>query len=147
MLSNDHISKLKGGLGTDGMRANMLEEAQQGTLIRSSHLKGEEPSIDYLELLFKNNPEIATRAFGRQIGHLTPDNQADIAIYDYHPRTAITNNNFTGHILFGLGNPTDVIARGKYRIKNRKLVDVFEKDIRQNAQIQSQKLWENILNI
>ncbi|MEE9571715.1 MAG: amidohydrolase family protein, partial [Candidatus Neomarinimicrobiota bacterium] len=48
MLSNDHISKLKGGLGTDGMRANMLEEAQQGTLIRSSHLKGEEPSIDYL---------------------------------------------------------------------------------------------------
>ncbi len=147
MLSNDHISKLKGGLGTDGMRANMLEEAQQGTLIRSSHLKGEEPSIDYLELLFKNNPEITTRAFGRQIGHLTPDNQADIAIYDYHPSSAITKNNFAGHILFGLGNPTDVIARGKYRIKNRKFADVFEKDIRQNAQIQSQKLWENILNI
>ncbi|MBU0529646.1 amidohydrolase family protein, partial [bacterium] len=116
-LPNSHISTMQAGLGTDGMRANMLEEAQQGTLIRSSHLKGGEPTIDYLELLFKNNPEIATQAFKRKIGHLSPGNQADLAIYDYHPRTAITKDNFTSHILFGFGQPSDVITRGKYRIK------------------------------
>ena len=104
MLLNNHISRLNAGLGTDGMRANMLEEAQQGTLIRSSHLKGGESSINYLELLFKNNPEIASRTFERKIGHLYPGNQADLAIYDYQPRTAITRDNFPGHILFGISH-------------------------------------------
>ncbi len=147
MLPNSHILIMNAGLGTDGIRANMLEEAQQGTLIRSSHLKGSEPTIDYLELLFKNNPEIASRAFGRKIGHLSPGNQADLAIYNYQPRTTITKDNFTGHILYGFGQPTDVIARGKYRIKNRKFIGVVENHIKGNAQKQSQRLWNKMLNI
>jgi len=147
MLSNSHITKLNAGLGTDGMRANMLEEAQQGTLIRSSHLKAGEITTDYLELLFKNNPEIATRSFGRKIGHLSPGNQADLAIYNYHPSTAITAENFTGHILFGFSKPNGVFTRGKLRIKDCKFTDVPEGDIKQNAQKYSQILWENILNI
>jgi putative selenium metabolism protein SsnA len=147
MLSNEHISRLNAGLGTDGMRANMLEEAQQGTLIRSSHLKGSDSSINYLELLFKNNPEIASRAFGRKIGHLSTGHQADLVIYDYHPRTAITKDNFAGHILFGLGQPTDVLSRGKYRIKNRKFIDISEQNINANAQIQSTRLWNKMKTI
>ena len=144
MLSNSHISTMNAGLGTDGMRANMLEEAQQGTLIRSSHLDGDEPTIDYLELLFKNNPEIASRAFGHKIGHLSTGYQADLAIYDYQPRTAVTEDNFAGHILFGFGTPEDVITRGKYRIKNRKFVVASERKIKENAQAQSQKLWNKM---
>ena len=147
MLPNDHISILKDGLGTDGMRANMLVEAQQGTLIRSSHLKGAEPAIDYLELLFKNNPAIATKAFGRKIGHLSTGNQADIAIFDYHPRTTITQNNFMGHILFGFGNPTDVIAHGKFRLQDRKFIDISEANIKVNAQKQSLRLWNKMQSI
>lgn len=144
ILSNSHIKTMNAGLGTDGMRTNMLAEAQQGTLIRSSHLKGGEPTIDYLELLFKNNPAIATKAFGRKIGHLSSGNQADLVIFDYHPRTAITYNNFTGHILFGLGKPNDVIARGKYRIQDRKFMDVTEAIIKTNAQKQSFRLWNKM---
>ncbi len=144
ILSNFHIATMNAGLGTDGMRTNMIAEAQQGTLIRSSHLKGGEPAIDYLELLFKNNPAIATKSFGRKIGHLSPGNQADLAIYDYHPRTAITYNNFAGHILFGLGNPNDVIARGKYRIQDRKFMDVTEAIVKTNAQKQSFRLWNKM---
>jgi len=147
MLPNSHINTMEAGLGTDGMRANMLEEAQQGTLIRSSHLEGGEQTIDYLELLFKNNPVIATKAFDRKIGHISEGYQADLIIYDYNPRTAITNDNFAGHILFGFGKPIDVITRGKYRIKNRKFIDVSEKEIKRNARTQSVKLWNKIQNI
>ncbi len=147
MLSNDHISLLNAGLGTDGMNANMLEEAQQGTLIRSSHLQGGNSSINYLALLFKNNPEIASQTFGRKIGHLSPGNQADLAIFDYHPRTAITKNNFAGHILFGLKSPDEVITRGKYRIKNRKFIVAPERKIKENAQLQSQILWNKMKTI
>jgi len=147
MLPNSHISAMNSGLGTDGMRGNMLVEAQQGTLIRSSYLKGGEPSIDYLELLFKNNPRIATKCFGRPIGHLSPGNQADIVIYDYSPRTNVTNDNFMGHVLFGLNEPTDVITRGKFRIKNRKFMTVPENEIKQNARLQSAELWNKILSL
>ncbi len=147
MLPNSHINSMKAGLGTDGMSANMLEEAQQGTLIRSSHLKGGEPSINYFELLFKNNPAIATKSFGRPIGHLSVGNQADLAIFDYQPRTAITKENFAGHILFGFEQPTDVITRGEYRIKNRKFVVTSERRIKENAQVQSHKLWNKMQNI
>jgi len=144
MLPNDYISRLNAGLGTDGMRANMLEEAQQGTMIRSSHLKGGEPTTDYLELLYKNNPAIASKCFGRQIGHLSEGNQADFAIYNYKPRTAITQENYTGHILFGFGKPTDVITRGNFRIKNRKFIDVQNEKIIQYTQQQSRYLWEKL---
>jgi len=147
MLPNTHISRMNAGLGTDGMRANMLEEAQQGTLIRSSHLQGGESSINYLELLFNNNPEIASLTLGRKIGHLSPGNQADLAIYDYQPRTAITKDNFAGHILFGFGQPTDVLSRGKYRIKNRNFIDVSERNIKAGAQKQSSRLWNKIQSI
>ena len=147
MLPNSHISTLHSGLGTDGMRANMLAEAQQGTLIRSSHLKGGEPTIDYLELLFKNNSQIASKHFGRQIGHLSAGNQADFAIFDYTPRTTITKDNFAGHILLGLTQPVDVITRGKYRIKDRKFVTVPEVEIMQNAREQSVELWNKIQNM
>jgi len=147
MLSNSHILTMNAGLGTDGMRANMLEEAQQGTLIRSSHLQGSDLSINYLELLFKNNPKIATRIFGRKIGHLSPGNQADLAIYDYHLRTTITKDNFAGHILFGFGTPVDVITRGKYRIKNTNFIDISEHNIKANSQAQSIRLWNKMKTI
>jgi len=147
ILSNKHISEMNAGLGTDGMRANMLEEAQQGTLIRSSHLQGGETSIDYLELLFKNNPKIASNCFGRQIGHLAPGNQADLSIYDYNPRTTLNKNNFAGHILFGLSQPTDVITHGKFHIINRKFMVEPEADINAFAQLQSHDLWNNMFNI
>lgn len=147
ILSNSHISTMHSGLGTDGMRANMLEEAQQGTLIRSSHLRGGESSVNYLELLFKNNSQIATKCFGRPIGHLSAGNQADLAIFDYQPKTAMTNDNFLSHILFGFGQPSDIITRGKYRIKNRKFMTVPEMEIKQNARIQSVELWNKMQNI
>jgi len=147
MLSNSHISTMNAGLGTDGMRANMLEEAQQGTLIRSSQLKGGEATINYLELLFKNNPNIASRAFERKIGHLSPGHQADLTIYDYQPRTEISKDNFAGHILFGFGQPTDVLSRGKYRIKNSKFVDISEWNFNINAQKQSLQLWNKMQSI
>lgn len=147
ILPNNHISRLNAGLGTDGMRTNMIEEAQQGTLIRSSHLQGGEPTINYLELLFKNNPAIASRVFGRKIGHLSSGNQADLAIYDYQPRTALTKDNFAGHILFGFGQPTDVLSRGKYRIKNRNFMEVSERNIKANAQKQSLRLWNKMKTI
>ncbi|MFQ6613839.1 MAG: amidohydrolase family protein, partial [Fidelibacterota bacterium] len=77
------VESLNSGLGTDGMQANLLREAREGNLIRSSHLTGGIPNVNLLRALFFNNPRIATHLFGKKIGRLEPGYQADLAIYNY----------------------------------------------------------------
>lgn len=141
MTPSDLIKSAKAGLGTDGMQGNMLAEAKEGTLIRSSHLSGEETNINYLELLFRNNPDIATRLFGRKIGRLEPGYRADLAIFDYVPKTKIHAGNWMGHVLFGMSKPADVMTGGEFKILDYKFLHINEAKILNNARIQSERLW------
>ena len=84
LLSSEIIEKLNAGFGTDGMQANVLTEAKEGALIRSSH---KEKSIDYSALLFKNNSQISSKLSGLKLGKIQPCCQGDLVFYDYHPRT------------------------------------------------------------
>ena len=150
MTPNQNLNKLKSGLGTDGMQSNMLREGKEGMLIRSSHLEGGEDSVDYMQLLFKNNAEIASKLFSgshgssRKLGYILPKYQADLAIFDYLPRTPISESTIFGNIFFGLsGLPCDVMTRGEFRIRDYQLLDVSEQEIKANAVEQAKKLWSN----
>ena len=145
---NQNLLKLKSGLGTDGMQSNMLREAKEGMLIRSSHLEGGKDSVDYMELLFKNNAEIASNLFSGSIGgsiklgYILPAYQADLAIFDYLPRTPISESTIFGNIFFGLNSlPSDVMTRGEFRIRDYQLLEVLEEEIKANAIEQSKNLW------
>jgi len=144
MTSSEIVETLKAGLGTDGMQGNMLAEAKEGTLIRSSHLAGGASSVNYAELLFKNNPDIATKLFNRKIGKLDPGYSADLAIFDYHPRTKFHAGNWIGHTLFGLDKPCDVMTGGQFRIRDYDFTEISEINILNNAQNQSTKLWKRM---
>ena len=141
MTPNSIIEELSAGLGTDGMQSSMLKEAKEGSLIRSSHLQGGKNSVNYDELLFKNNPAIASNLFGLKIGKIDPGYAADLAIFDYHPKTELHENNCIGHILFGLEKPSDVMTRGEFRIRDDKCVTLDAEKIRNNAENQSKRLW------
>ena len=147
MTPNNTINQYRSGLGTDGMQGNMLGEAKEGTLIRSGHLAGGESSVNYAELLFKNNPEIASKIFGRKIGKLDPGYAADLAIFDYSPRTDFNKNNWIGHTLFGMEKPSDVMTNGIFRIRDNTFTEIDEKDLLNNAEKQSQKLWQKMEKI
>jgi len=144
ILSADTINKLKGGLGTDGMQANLLKEAKEGTLIRSHSLPGGADNLDYIKLLFDHNPKIATKLFGRTLGKIQVGGAADLAIYDYSPRTELSPDNLNGHLLFGIEQPSDVICGGKYQIRDNKLLNQNEAEIKSAARIQSLKLWHKM---
>lgn len=141
MLSGEIIEELHPGLGTDGMQANMLQEAKEGTLIRSHTLPGGAENVDYLSLLFDQNPRIAETIFGYPMGRLEVGQPADLAIYDYHPRTDLNAENIGAHLLFGLKNPSTVMCDGEFIIKNRKFISIDEDEILNTAQKQSKKLW------
>lgn len=144
LLSPETIKTLEVGLGTDGMQADMLAEAKEGTLIRSSHLPGGAPNMDYAALLLENNPVLASRLFGSKLGLISPGYRADLAMYDYHPATEISATNIYSHILFGLEKPTDVMTRGKFRIRDDRLVDMSEDEIRARARLESGRLWRKM---
>lgn len=144
MLSAASIETLQAGLGTDGMQGNMLAEAKEGMLIRSSHLAGGALGVDYSGLLFKNNPRIASKLWGTRIGHIMPGYTADLAIYDYVPRTQIHAGNMIGHIFFGMGKPSDVMTRGQFRIRNDEFIDISESELLRFAQTQSKVLWDKM---
>ena len=70
MLSNQAAERMKPGLGTDGMQSNMIREAKEGMLIRSSHMSAGDAGVDYQAILFDHNPRIASAVFGRSMGCL-----------------------------------------------------------------------------
>ena len=82
MLSNQAAEKMKPGLGTDGMQSNMIREAKEGMLIRSSHMSAGDAGVDYQAILFDHNPRIASAVFGRSMGRVEPGyNQTKISLY------------------------------------------------------------------
>jgi putative selenium metabolism protein SsnA len=141
ILSSNYIERLDVGLGTDGMQANLISEAKEGLLIRSSH---KIDNIDYLKLLFVNNADISSKLFGLKLGKIQPGYQADLAFYNYFPRTRLDKGNILGHILFALGKPTDVISRGKLRISDGNIVNQDSETILYNSNKQSKILWKKM---
>jgi len=139
VLETEIIESLNPGLGTDGMQNNLLKEAKEGTLIRAAT---DSPPVDYLELLFKNNPDIAVKIFGKLIGHIEEEAQADLVFYDYDPRTDLNADNFRNHLLFGLNLPSDVMTRGVFRMRHKEMVDIDESRIRETARKESKCLWD-----
>lgn len=144
ILETEIIESMGPGLGTDGMQNNLLKEAKEGTLVRSAT---ESPSVNYLELLFQNNPDIAVKIFSKLVGHIEEEAQADLIFYEYDPRTELNNENYSSHLLFGFGKPTDVITRGSFRMRNKQLVDIDEQRVRESARKQSQHLWSAIKSL
>ena len=144
MLSNQAAERMKPGLGTDGMQSNMIREAKEGMLIRSSHMSAGDEGVDYQAILFDHNPRIASAVFGRSIGRVEPGYRADLAIYDYHPRTEVHSDNVFGHVFFGLGEPCDVMSGGKMRVQNHLLQGNDEEAAKQEAAEQSRKLWQRM---
>lgn len=144
ILETEIIESLHAGLGTDGKQNDMLSEVREGDLIRSA-ASGHQ--LDYLKLLFDHNPEIINRYFEPTLGHLSPGNQADLVFYDYQPRTEIHQDNFISHILYGLGNPSDVMTRGEFRMKSGQILNMNETEMFKKAQIQSKRVWKAMQSI
>ncbi|HAF94995.1 MAG: chlorohydrolase [Elusimicrobia bacterium GWC2_51_8] len=131
------------GLGTDAMTVNMLEEVRNGVWLQ--HLK-HDPSQGFMEpagALLVNNAKIANRYF-TGLGELKEGFAADIILMDYFPPTPLDENNFYGHLVFGLSQSAvdTTIVAGRVLMEGKKLkLDIDEEEVSRKSCELSKKLW------
>jgi len=133
------------GLGTDGMSSDMLSQMRCAYLLHR-HAK-KDPRVAFLEaptMLLNNNPKIVKRVAGWRVGEIAKGALADIILIDYIPPTILNENNFFGHLIFGLVDATvdTTICNGKILMRDKKLVGLDEKSIAQKASQLASELWK-----
>jgi len=135
------------GLGTDGMSSDML--AQMRTAYLLQRLANHDPRVAFMEapqLLLKNNAEICERQFGLKLGEIAEGLPADLAIIDYQPPTPLNENNFLGHLIFGLVDATvdTTVCRGKILMKNKQILSLDEERITARSRELAPQVWKRL---
>jgi putative selenium metabolism protein SsnA len=135
------------GLGTDGMSSDMLAQMRAGYLLH--RLANRDPRVGFVEmpqLLLQNNADIAERQFGVRLGELAPGRPADMAIIDYQPPTPLSEDNFLGHLIFGLVDATvdTTVCRGQILMRNKKLLTMDEARIAARSRELAPEVWKRL---
>ncbi len=138
------------GLGTDGLGENMLTELFTASILqkhtRHDPLVGGFPSL--YKILFENNPKIASRLLGIELGRIEAGAPADIAVFDYHPPTPIDAGNVLGHLLFGIAvhdlHVSELFVAGHPVISHGAFTDLDTEAIYGHARTVARDLWSRI---
>ena len=135
------------GLGTDGMGSDMLVQMRCAYLLH--RLANHDPRVAFMEapqLLLKNNAEIARRQFGLRLGEIAEGLPADLAIIDYQPPTPLSEDNFLGHLIFGLVDATvdTTVCKGKILMKGKKTIVMDEERLAARSRELAAKMWKRL---
>jgi putative selenium metabolism protein SsnA len=135
------------GLGTDGYTCDMFESAKVANVLHKH--AAADPSVAWGEvpqMLYGNNPELASELFGGKFGELVEGAWADVIVVDYVPPTPLNANNWTGHLLFGVSGRSveTTVINGRVRMLDRKLIDIDEAAIGERSRELAQGVWNRI---
>jgi putative selenium metabolism protein SsnA len=135
------------GLGTDGMSSDMLAQMRCAYLLH--RLDNHDPRVAFLEapqLLLGNNATICDRQFGIKLGEIAEGSPADLAILDYYPPTPLSEENFLGHLIFGLVDATvdTTVCKGKILMQGKKILSLDEERITARSRELAPKVWKRL---
>ncbi len=135
------------GLGTDGMNSDMLTQMRCAYLLH--RLDNRDPRVAFMEapqMLLGNNADIVERQFGIRVGELAEGRPADLAILDYIPPTPMDENNFLGHLIFGMtDSPVDTtVCRGQILMKNKQILTMDEERLAARSRELAPQMWKRL---
>jgi putative selenium metabolism protein SsnA len=135
------------GLGTDGMSSDMLAQMRCAYLLH--RLANHDPRVAFMEapqMLLQNNADICERQFGIRLGEIAQGRPADLAILDYQPPTPLTDENFLGHLIFGLVDAVvdTTVCRGKILMQNKKIATLDEPRIAARSRELALQMWKRL---
>jgi putative selenium metabolism protein SsnA len=135
------------GLGTDGMSSDMLAQMRCAYLLH--RLANHDPRVAFLEapgLLLQGNAEIARRQFGLEFGSLAEGRPADLAILDYEPPTPLSEDNFLGHLIFGLVDAVvdTTVCAGRILMRDKKILVLDEERVAARSRELAPSMWQRL---
>lgn len=98
------------------------------------------------QLLLQNNADIVERQFGIRVGELAEGRPADMAILDYIPPTPMDENNFLGHLIFGMVDATvdTTVCRGQILMKNKQILTMDEERLAARSRELAPQMWKRL---
>jgi putative selenium metabolism protein SsnA len=135
-------------LGTDGIGADMFEEARTAFLGRRAEDVGTAPSWA-LERLARA-ATVAGGAFDEpRLGRIEPGAPADLAILDTPVPTPLDETNLAAHWIFGFaaGSVRDVIVQGQVVVADRQVLTVDGDEVAAAARPAARRLWNRLESI
>ncbi|MBM4370549.1 MAG: putative aminohydrolase SsnA [Deltaproteobacteria bacterium] len=132
------------GLGTDGMRGDMLAEASYALVLQ--HHRAGDPSAAFpepLDALLLTNAAFASRLFGRRLGVLEAGAAADLILVDHLPATPLHDGNLHGHLYFGVtgARVTHTMVAGRFLMRDGRLLTLDPDAIAREALPASRAAW------
>jgi putative selenium metabolism protein SsnA len=135
-------------LGTDGIGADMIAEAQ-AHFFRHAEAKDGLASETIPRLVAAQR--LAAVLFdGRDHApSVTPGARADLTVLAYDPPTPMTTENLASHVLFGWSSACvrDTIVAGKVVLRNRVVQTVDEHAVFARAREAAQRLWSRMSEV
>lgn len=134
-------------LGTDGIGADMFEEARVA-FFRSQEEQTGLGAEGVVSLLI-NGSRFASLYFGQPMGTLAVGAAADLVILDYTPPTPLHSGNVPWHFIFGMGahQVQSVLVAGRLIVANRRFCRVDEQAVYARARAAAQRLWQMMAEI
>lgn len=135
---------LRVGLGTDAYTNDMFESMKVAKILQSHHLC--DPTAGFMEtkkMQFENNPKILGKYFKKALGILAKGAYADIITVDYEPPTPMNEDNWFGHLVFGVTGRmvNDTIINGKFVMKNKQILPVDVEKIMAKSRERAKQIW------
>ena len=133
------------GIGTDAYTTDMFISAGAAKTLLSHDLADPTKGFsEALTLLMGNNPQIASRFFGKPLGVLKPGAAADLISLEYTAFTPLNENTFGGHILFGLSGRMckDSMVAGRFIMREGRILGVDEEMVAARSRERAAHIWK-----
>ncbi|MBN2755717.1 MAG: amidohydrolase family protein [Bacteroidales bacterium] len=123
--------------GTDGMHSDMIKSAQFAYFAGLAH---DNINFDSMYARLRNSHNYLS------INNFEGDNENNLVILDYDSPTQINQNNFLGHLIFGINSKhiKHVISKGKLIVEDYKIKNINEKEVLKFTKEQANRLWQKL---
>jgi putative selenium metabolism protein SsnA len=132
-------------LGTDGIGADMFEEARAAFFrLRED---GGGPAAEWPLARLAEGARLAGRLFGEQLlGTLRPGAPADLVVLDYAAPAPVRDSSLAGHWVFGLSSRhvRDVMVGGEWVVLDRRLTRADAAGIAADGLRAAERLWRRL---
>ncbi len=141
-------SGVRVALGSDGMTADMTAEMR--ALCFAQRAATQDPrTLDLgqmYDILFRQNASLVEQTFNVKTGVLEPGAAGDVIVVDYDPPTPLTDDNFLGHLFFGVsGAPVrSTIVAGSPLMENGRLLTLDASEIHAKARELAPRAWKRM---